>query len=107
MNPERWPWEWELLKPPTPQNKPSQTMNLLMGHGPDAMRIAAALGLPKFTRRFTLVMEPGEPAIVTVEKYIEGDTATVEGLTSVFERYRLVRIEDDPGDEGQANEEAP
>jgi hypothetical protein len=91
------------------KDKPSQTMNLLMGHGPDAMKIAKALGLPKFTRRFTLDMTVGEAAVVTVEleKYIEGDNATVDALTTVFERYRLVKIEDEPGDECQVNEEAP
>ena len=91
------------------KDEPSQTMNLLMGHGPDAMKIAEALGLPKYTRRFTLDMTVGEAAVVTVEleKYIEGDTATVEGLTSVFERYQLVKIEDEPGDEGSADEVQP
>ena len=109
MNPERWPWGWEPLKPPTPQNEPSQTMNLLMGHGPDAMKIAEALGLPKLTRRFTLDMTAGEAAMVSleVEKFVEGDAAHVAALTSVFERYRLVKIEDEPGDDSQVNEEVP
>ena len=83
----------------------SQTMNLLMGHGPDAMKIAEALGLPKFNRRFTLDMTAGEAAMVTVEKYVEGGDDTIDALTSVFERYRLVKIEDEPGDESEVNEE--
>jgi len=107
MNPERWPWGWEPLKPPTPQIKPRQTMNLLMGHGPDAMKIAEALGLPKYTRRFMLDMPVGDAAIVTVEKYVEGGDDTVDALTSIFEQYRLVKIEDEPGDEGQVNEDSP
>jgi hypothetical protein len=84
-------------------------MNLLMGNGPDATKIAEALGLPKLTRRFTLDMTAGDAAVVTVEyeKYIKGDTATVDALTNIFVRYRLVKIEDEPGDEGQVNEEAP
>jgi hypothetical protein len=82
-------------------------MNLLMGHGPDAMKIADALGLPKYTIRFMLDMPVGEAAMVTVEKYVEVGDDTVDALTSVFEQYRLVKIEDEPGDEGQANEEAP
>jgi hypothetical protein len=82
-------------------------MNLLMGHGPDARRIAEALGLPKYTYQFTLDMRAGEEAVVTVNKYVEGGTANVDALAIVFERYRLVKIEDEPGDEGQVNEEAP
>jgi hypothetical protein len=82
-------------------------MNLLMGHGPDAMKIAKALGLPQFTHRFTLDMPVGEAAMVTIEKYVEGNDDTVDALATVFERYRLVKIEDEPGDEVQVNEEAP
>jgi hypothetical protein len=78
-----------------------------MGHGPDAMKIAKALGLPQFTHRFTLDMPVGEAALVTVEKYVEGGDDTVDALTSIFEQYRLVKIEDEPADEGQVNEEAP
>jgi hypothetical protein len=82
-------------------------MNLLMGHGPDAMKIAEALGLPKFTYHFTLDMRAGEEAVVTVDKYVEDATANVDALAIVFERYRLVKIEDEPEDESEVNEEAP
>ena len=81
-------------------------MNLLMGIGPDAMKIAKALGLPKYTRRLTLDMPADDAAVVTVESYVEAENATDE-LCEVFERYRLVKIEDEPADEGQVNEEAP
>jgi len=84
-------------------------MKLLMVYGPDAMKSAEALGLPKLPRRFTLDMTAGEAAMVAleVEKFVEGDAAHVAVLTSVFERYRLVKIEDEPGDDSQVNEEVP
>jgi hypothetical protein len=81
-------------------------MNLLMGRGDDAARMAKALGLPKYTRRFTLDMPAGDAAVVTVESYVDAGDAT-DFLCPIFERYRLVKIEDEPGDEGQVNEEAP
>ena len=49
------------------KNELGKTMNLLVGKGPDAMKIAKALGLPKFTRRFTLDMPVDDAAVVTVE----------------------------------------
>jgi len=81
-------------------------MNLLMGHGPDAMKIAKALGLPEFTRRFTLDFPAGDAAVVTVESYVDAGDAT-DFLCPIFERYRLVKIEDESGDEGQVNEDSP
>lgn len=88
------------------QDEPRQTMNLLMGHGPEAMKIAKALNLPKSTRCFTLSMAAGEAAIVSLEleKYVEDDNGNVDALTSVLEHYHLVKIEDEPGDEGQGEE---
>ena len=81
-------------------------MNLLMGHGDDAMKIAKALGLPKYTRHFTLDMPADDAAVITVESYVEAENATDE-LCAIFERYRLVKIEDESEDEGQLNEDVP
>jgi hypothetical protein len=82
------------------QDEPRQTTKLLTGYGPDAMKIVKALGLPELTRCFSFSMAAHEAAIVTVElqKYVEGDADTVDALASVFEHYRLVKIEDEPVD---------
>ena len=81
-------------------------MKLLVGHGPDVMKIAAALGLPKYARRFTIDIPAGDAAVVTVETYVEAGDAT-DKLCAVFEHYRLVKIEDEQADESEVNEDSP
>ena len=62
-------------------------MGLLIAPGKDAGELASALGLPKYTRAFTLRVRCGE--VATIEAEFSAPADGTARLVEVFKRYRL------------------